>query len=211
MERWFNSTCDHRKRGQQPGFNTKDWTEFSSSKMTSVEREVRTLSVYFLGILCKWRSIFIGNHCLHCLYSFCIKIWITFVYFCMIDLTCRFQRTCLRAYLHGGGGPQVGEVTRLGGVARLSIQSLILMWSGLRVRWANPPHVTSPSWGPPPSCKQALGNYLLNCNQQLLKLKKKAFMQILIVAQNYPFKDSFDAFICLSVIWTGFLPNFVKF
>ena len=25
------------------------------------------------------------------------------------------------ACLHGGGGPQVGEVTRLGGVARLSI------------------------------------------------------------------------------------------
>ena len=27
----------------------------------------------------------------------------------------------LRACLHGGGGPQVGEVTRLGGVTRLSI------------------------------------------------------------------------------------------
>ena len=31
----------------------------------------------------------------------------------------------LRACFHGGGGPQVGEVTRLGGV--MSIQSLILM------------------------------------------------------------------------------------
>ena len=28
---------------------------------------------------------------------------------------------CLRACLYGGGGPQVGEVTRLGGVTRLSI------------------------------------------------------------------------------------------
>ena len=27
----------------------------------------------------------------------------------------------IRAYLHGGGGPQVGEVTRLGGVTRLAI------------------------------------------------------------------------------------------
>ena len=27
----------------------------------------------------------------------------------------------LRACLHGGGGPQVGEVTRLGGVTHLSI------------------------------------------------------------------------------------------
>ena len=33
----------------------------------------------------------------------------------------------LRACLHDGGGPQVGEVTRVGGVTRLSIQSLILM------------------------------------------------------------------------------------
>ena len=32
-----------------------------------------------------------------------------------------------RACLHGGGGPQVSEVTRLGEVTRLFIQSL--MWS----------------------------------------------------------------------------------
>ena len=30
-------------------------------------------------------------------------------------------RVNLRACLHGGGGPQVGEGTRLGGVTRLSI------------------------------------------------------------------------------------------
>ena len=36
-------------------------------------------------------------------------------------------KTVLRACLHGGGGPQDGEVTRLGGVTRLSIQSL--KWS----------------------------------------------------------------------------------
>ena len=33
----------------------------------------------------------------------------------------------LRACLHGGGGPQVGEVTHLGGVTRLSIESVILI------------------------------------------------------------------------------------
>jgi len=30
-------------------------------------------------------------------------------------------RPYLKACLHGGGGPQAGEVTRLGGVTRLSI------------------------------------------------------------------------------------------
>ena len=33
------------------------------------------------------------------------------------NVACRQLRACL----HGGGGPQVGEVTRLGGVTRLSI------------------------------------------------------------------------------------------
>ena len=35
-------------------------------------------------------------------------------------------RHSLIACLHEGGGPQVGQVTRLGGVTRLSILSLIL-------------------------------------------------------------------------------------
>ena len=33
-------------------------------------------------------------------------------------------KTCLKACLHGGGGFQVGEVTRLGGVTCLSIYNL---------------------------------------------------------------------------------------
>ena len=75
---------------------------------------------------------------------------------------------CLRACLHGGGGPQVVEVTRLGGVTRLSILSLI--WSPhlsckrnqikmrdyIDRRVTPPKQVTSPTWGPLPPCKQAL-------------------------------------------------------
>ena len=69
---------------------------------------------------------------------------------------------CLRACLHGGGGPQVGEVTHLGGVTDLSIWSLILIGSRLHDRWGDlmtdymdrrvtpPKWVTSPTWGPPP-------------------------------------------------------------
>ena len=50
------------------------------------------------------------------------------------------------------GDPQVDEVTRQ------SIQSLVLIWSRLHVRWGNPPHVTSLTWGTPPSCKQAFSD-----------------------------------------------------
>ena len=32
----------------------------------------------------------------------------------------------------------------------------IKIWSRLHDRWGDPPHVTSPTWGPPPPCKQAL-------------------------------------------------------
>ena len=61
-----------------------------------------------------------------------------------------------RACLHGGGRPQVGEVTRVGGVTRLSTWSLILIWSRLHDRWGDPQPVISPTRGPPPPCEQAL-------------------------------------------------------
>ena len=64
-----------------------------------------------------------------------------------------------RACLHGGRGPRVGEVTHLGGVTCLSIY--ILIWSCVHDRWGHPPHVTSPIWGPPPLCKQALRHFFL--------------------------------------------------
>ena len=70
--------------------------------------------------------------------------------------------------MHEGWGPQVGEVARLGGVTRLSIQSLI--WSPhlsckrdqidmrdcMDRRVTPPKRAASPTWGPPPPCKQAL-------------------------------------------------------
>ena len=40
------------------------------------------------------------------------------------------------------------------------------MGSRLLVRWGNPPHVTKPTWGPSPSCKEAL-------NSQIWKLTKQ--------------------------------------
>ena len=55
-----------------------------------------------------------------------------------------------RACLHGGGGPQVGGVT-CGGSPRLTCKR-----DHIKMRDYTDRRVTSPTLGPPPSCKQAL-------------------------------------------------------
>ena len=55
-----------------------------------------------------------------------------------------------------GGGPQVGEVTH-GGSPRLSCKRDQIKTRDYMYGWVSPPNrVTSPTWGPPPPCKQAL-------------------------------------------------------
>ena len=62
----------------------------------------------------------------------------------------------LRACLHGGGGPQIGEVT-CGGSPHLSCKhDQNKMRDCMNRRITLPKRVTSPTWGPPPPCKQAL-------------------------------------------------------
>ena len=66
----------------------------------------------------------------------------------------KIRRLCvdvLRACLHGGGVPQAGEVTRIGGVSLQSIYSLTLMTFTFYT-FTLPPLI----WGPPHPCKQAL-------------------------------------------------------
>ena len=53
------------------------------------------------------------------------------------------------ACLHGGGGPQIGEVT-CGGSPHLSCKR-----DQIKMRDYVDRQVTSPTWGPPPPCKQA--------------------------------------------------------
>ena len=61
-----------------------------------------------------------------------------------------------RACLHGGGGPQVGEVS-CGGSPRLTCKRDHIKMRDYVNRQVIPPErVTSPTWGPPPPCKQAL-------------------------------------------------------
>ena len=62
----------------------------------------------------------------------------------------------LRACLHEGGGPQVGVVA-CGGSPHLTCKrDPIKMRDYMERRVTSPKRVTSPSWGPPPPCKQAL-------------------------------------------------------
>ena len=62
----------------------------------------------------------------------------------------------LRACLHDGGGPQIGEVT-CSGLPHLSCKrDQIKMRDYMDRRVTPPKQFTSPNWGPPPPCKQAL-------------------------------------------------------
>ena len=60
------------------------------------------------------------------------------------------QSPLLGACLHGGGGPQVGEVT-CGGSPRLTCKR-----DHNKIRDYMDRRVISPTWGPPRPCKQAL-------------------------------------------------------
>ena len=62
----------------------------------------------------------------------------------------------LRAYLHGSGGPQIGEVTCGGSPHLLCKRDQIKMRDSMDRQVTPPKQVTSPTWGPPPPCKQAL-------------------------------------------------------
>ena len=67
-----------------------------------------------------------------------------------------FSFSELMACLHGGGGPQVSEVT-WGGSPRLTCKRHHIKMRDYMDRRVTPPkRVTSPTWGPPPPCKQAL-------------------------------------------------------
>ena len=62
----------------------------------------------------------------------------------------------LRPVLHEGGGPQVGEVT-CGGLPHITCKCDCIKMRDCMDRRVTPPkRVTSPTWGPPPPCKQAL-------------------------------------------------------
>ena len=68
----------------------------------------------------------------------------------------KYETRGLRACLHEGGGPQIGEVT-CGKSPHLTCKRDHIKMRDCMDRRVTPPkRVTSPTWGPPPKCKQAL-------------------------------------------------------
>ena len=77
-----------------------------------------------------------------------------------------------RACLHGGGGSQIGEVTS-GWSPHLSCKrNQIKMRDYMDRRITPPKRVTSPTWGLPPPCKQALSFPALRLNFVLVEIQK---------------------------------------
>ena len=67
----------------------------------------------------------------------------------------------VRACSHGGVAPQIGEVT-CGGSPHPSCKRDHIKMRDYMERWVTPPkQVTSPTWGPPPPCKQVLKRELV--------------------------------------------------
>ena len=66
------------------------------------------------------------------------------------------NKVLFRACLHGGKGPQVGEVKYGGSPHQSCKRDQIKMRDYMDKRVTPPKRVTSPTWGPPPRCKQAL-------------------------------------------------------
>ena len=74
----------------------------------------------------------------------------------MIGLFVIFPCFLLRAFLHGGGGPQIGEAT-CGASPHLSCKRDQIKKRDFMARRVTPhKRVTPPTWAPPPSCEQAL-------------------------------------------------------
>ena len=64
--------------------------------------------------------------------------------------------TLVGACLHGGKGTQIGETTCGGSLHLLCKHDRIKMRDYMDRRVTPPKRVISPTWGPPPPCKQAL-------------------------------------------------------
>ena len=87
----------------------------------------------------------------------------------------------LRACLHGGGGPQVGEITCEGSPHLSCKRDHIKMRDYMDRQVTRPKRVTSPTLGPPPSCKQALVRDVCKNGCQLAQWKQWSFSTYAVI------------------------------
>ena len=84
----------------------------------------------------------------------------TLLFISIMNETDTARSNNIRACLHGGGGPQIGEVT-CGGSPYLSRKPDQFIMKDFMDRRVTPRKwVTSPTWGPSPPCKQALNGFI---------------------------------------------------
>ena len=90
--------------------------------------------------------------------------------------TCKGKQwITFRACLHGGGRPQVGEITCGGSPHSSCKRDQIKMTDYMDRRVTPPKQVTSPTWGPPPPCKQARSEDLRIIVRSIIKSSSKNY------------------------------------
>ena len=105
----------------------------------------------------------------------------------------------LRAYLHEGGRPQVGEVTFVK-LPHLTCKRDHIKMRGYLDRRVTPPkRVPSPTWGPPPPCKRALrcsgdekvkkNNGLIRQNNNFVRASR-VFVRFFAVTARLPHENT---------------------
>ena len=99
--------------------------------------------------------------------------------------TDQFSSLLLRTCLHGGGEPQIGEVTYVWSPHLSCKRAQINIRDYMNRRVTPPKRVTSPTWGLLPLCKQVLNclfwSYAIICSLPCIKVFFSSIYQYVIV------------------------------
>ena len=97
----------------------------------------------------------------------------------------QFSSLLLRTCLHGGGEPQIGEVTYVWSPHLSCKRAQINIRDYMNRRVTPPKRVTSPTWGLLPLCKQVLNclfwSYAIICSLPCIKVFFSSIYQYVIV------------------------------
>ena len=144
IQAFLTKTNQHQKEVRNDDHLKSDLITFSSCSIGWMINNLRRESIFWDTCLLFWYinplpALFKYNKYYLALIGFLNELssWIYQDEF--LRETGSLINSPFKASLHGGGGPQVGKVARLGEVTRLTIKFLILFWSRLHDRWGDPP------------------------------------------------------------------------